>query len=70
MYTASLSVLDYAARYKENVLLNRYRSGKWQIEKLRKEVPFAYVIPQDQRDRATAVEMLRGSRLAACASRR
>ena len=33
MYTASLSVLDYAARYKENVLLNRYRSGKWQIEK-------------------------------------
>ena len=59
MYTASLSVLDYAARYKENVLLNRYRSGKWQIEKVRKEGPFAYVIPQDQRDRATAVEMLR-----------
>jgi len=59
MYTASLSVLDYAARYKENILLNRYRSGKWQIERLRKEGPFAYVIPQDQRDRATAVEMLR-----------
>ena len=59
MYTASLSVLDYAARYKENVLLNRYRSGKWQIEKHRKEGPFAYVIPQDQRDKATAVEMLR-----------
>jgi hypothetical protein len=59
METASLSVLDYAARYKENVLLNRYRSGKWQIEKHRKEGPFAYVIPQDQRDKATAVEMLR-----------
>ena len=59
MYTASLSVLDYAARYKENVLLNRYRSGKWQIEKHRKEGPFAYVIPQDQHDKATAVEMLR-----------
>ncbi len=42
METASLSVLDYAARYKENVLLNRYRSGKWQIEKHRKEGPFAY----------------------------
>jgi hypothetical protein len=52
-------VLDYAARYKENVLLNRYRSGKWQIEKHRKDGPFAYVIPQDQRDTATAVEMLR-----------
>ena len=59
MDTASLSVLDYAARYKENVLLNRYRSGKWQIEKHRKEGPFAYVIPQDQRDKATAVELLR-----------
>ena len=59
MYVASLSVLDYAARYKENVLLNRYRSGRWQIDKHRKEGPFAYVIPQDQRDKATAVEMLR-----------
>ena len=59
METASLSVLDYAARYKENVLLNRYRSGKWQIEKHRKEGPFAYLIPQDQRDKATTVEMLR-----------
>lgn len=59
MYVASLSVLDYAARYKENVLLNRYRAGKWQIEKHRKEGPFAYLIPQEQRDKATAVEMLR-----------
>jgi hypothetical protein len=59
METASLSVLDYAARYKENVLLNRYRSGKWQIEKHRKEGPFAYFIPQQQRDTPTAVELLR-----------
>ena len=59
METASLSVLDYAARYKENVLLNRYRSGKWQIEKHRKEGPFAYYIPQQQRDAPTAVELLR-----------
>ena len=59
MLTASMSVLDYAARYKENVLLNRYRSGKRQIEQHRKDGPFAYVIPQDQRDTPTAVEMLR-----------
>ena len=59
METASLSVLDYAARYRENVLLNRYRSGKWQIEKHRKEGPFAYFIPQQQRDTPTAVELLR-----------
>lgn len=59
MEVASISVLDYAARYKENVLLNRYRSGKRQIEQHRKDGPFAYIVPQDQRDKATAVEMLR-----------
>ena len=59
MYVASLSVLDYAARYKENVLLNRYRSGKRQIEQHRKDGPFAYFIPQTQRDTPTAVELLR-----------
>jgi hypothetical protein len=56
---ASLSVLDFAAKYKENVLLNRYRSGKRQIEQHRKEGPYAYFIPQAQRDAPTAVEMLR-----------
>src|SRR5689334_2464983 len=59
MYVASLSVLDYAAKYKENVLLNRYRSGKRQIEQHRKDGPFAYFIPQQQRDTPTAVELLR-----------
>ena len=59
METASISVLDYAARFKENVLLNRYRSGKRQIEQHRKDGPFAYFIPQAQRDLPTAVELLR-----------
>ena len=59
METASLSVLDYAARFRENVLMNRYRSGKWQIEKHRRDGPYAYFVPQDQRDKATAVELLR-----------
>ncbi len=59
METASISVLDYAARFKENVLLNRYRSGKRQIEQHRKDGPFAYFIPQAQRDAPTAVELLR-----------
>ena len=59
METASISVLDYAARFKENVLLDRYRSGKRQIEQHRKDGPFAYFIPQAQRDTPTAVELLR-----------
>jgi hypothetical protein len=59
MLTASLSVVDYASRYKESVLLNRYRAGRWQIEKYSKAPPFAYVIPQRQRDPVAAVELLR-----------
>src|SRR5262245_12927561 len=59
METASLSVLDYAGRYKDNLLLNRYRAGRTQIEKYRKEPPFAYFIPQRQRDPVAAVELLR-----------
>ena len=59
METASISVLDYAARFRENILLNRYRSGKRQIEQHRKDGPFAYFVPQAQRDVPTAVELLR-----------
>jgi Zinc carboxypeptidase len=59
METASLSVLDYAARFRENVLMNRYRSGRWQIDKHRRDGPYAYFVPQDQRDRVAAVELLR-----------
>ncbi len=59
MHTASVSVLDYASRYRESVLLNRYRAGRSQIEKYRNEPPYAYVIPQQQRDPVAAVEMLR-----------
>lgn len=59
MHTASVSVLDYASRYRESVLLNRYRAGRSQIEKYRNEPPYAYVIPQQQRDFVAAVEMLR-----------
>jgi hypothetical protein len=59
METASLSVLDYAARYREDLLLNRYRAGRWQIDKYTKAPPHAYFVPQKQRDPVAAVELLR-----------
>lgn len=59
MHTASMSMLDYAARYRETILLNRYRSGRAQIEKYRHAPPYAYIIPPDQRDPVAAVELLR-----------
>ncbi len=59
MEVASLAVIDYAGRYKDSVLYDRYLSGRDQIAKGRKEAPYAYVIPQEQRDPVAAVEMLR-----------
>ena len=59
METASLSVVDWAARYKDSLLLNRYKAGRQQIEQFRKAPPYAYVVPQQQRDPVAAVELLR-----------
>jgi hypothetical protein len=57
--TASIATLDWAAKYKENLLMNRYRSGRDQIARGTKEAPYAYVFPQDQRDPVAPVELLR-----------
>jgi hypothetical protein len=59
METASLAVLEFAAKYRESVLLNRYRAARDQIEKGRRAAPFAYFVPQAQRDPVAAVELLR-----------
>jgi len=59
MTTASLSTLDYAARYKDTVLLNRYRAGRDQIERGRSGPPYAYIFPEAQRDPVALVELLR-----------
>ncbi len=59
METASLAVLDYAAKYGHELLYGRYQSAKNTISKYAKEPPYAYFIPQQQRDPMSAVEMLR-----------
>ena len=59
MQTASIAVLDYAAKYKESLLFNKYQAAITTIEKYRKEPPFAYIIPQKQRDPARPVELLK-----------
>jgi hypothetical protein len=72
---ASLAVLEYAARYRESLLFNRYQAGRDQIDLGKKTAPFAYVVPREQRDSVAAVELLkrlafagvRISRLAAAA---
>ena len=59
METASLSVLEFASKYKDSLLYDRYQAGRDQIALGRKKAPYAYVVPQQQRDPVAAVEMLR-----------
>jgi len=59
MRTASLAVLDYAAKYREDLLYNRYQSGRDVIARYRAGPPYAYFVPQAQRDPVAAVELLR-----------
>ncbi|MCI0435243.1 MAG: hypothetical protein L0271_16620 [Gemmatimonadetes bacterium] len=59
MLTASIAVLDYAAKYREDVLYNRYQSGRDQIRRYTDSPPYAYIVPQDQRDPMAAAELLR-----------
>jgi hypothetical protein len=59
MITASMSVLDVAAKYKEDILFNRYQAARDVIAEYREGPPYAYFIPRDQRDPVAAAEMLR-----------
>jgi len=59
METASMSVLEFAAKYKESLLFDRYKAGRVQIARGKKDAPFAYLVPQEQRDPVAAVELLR-----------
>jgi len=59
MVTASTAVLDFAAKYKFDLLYNHYQAGRDVILKYSEEPPYAYFIPQDQRDPVAPVELLR-----------
>ena len=59
MRVGSLAVLDYAAKYREDLLYNRYQSGRDVIRKYETSAPYAYFIPQDQTDPVAPVELLR-----------
>jgi hypothetical protein len=59
MLTASLATLEYAAKYREQLLWNRYQAGRNTIAKYAAAAPYGYVIPQAQRDVNAAAELLR-----------
>jgi hypothetical protein len=59
METASMSVLEFAAKYRESLLLDRYKAGVDQIALGKKKAPFGYFVAREQRDPVAAVELLR-----------
>jgi Zinc carboxypeptidase len=59
MLTASWSVLEYASKYRADVLYNRYQAGRDAIRRYEAEPPFAYLVPQAQRDPVAAADLLR-----------
>ena len=58
MEGGSMAVLDTAAKYRETLLYNRYQAARDNMARFRKEPPFAYVIPQEQRDLPTAATLV------------
>jgi hypothetical protein len=59
METASLSVIEFASKYKDSLLYDRYQAGRYQIALGKKKAPYAYFIPRNQRDPVAVVELLR-----------
>ncbi|HKJ00980.1 MAG TPA: M14 family zinc carboxypeptidase, partial [Longimicrobiales bacterium] len=59
MHVASIAVLDYAAKYREDLLYNRYQSGRDVVARYTAGPPYAYFVKQDQRDPVAPVELLR-----------
>jgi hypothetical protein len=58
MEGASMAVLDTSAKYREELLFNRYQAARDNMERFRKEPPFAYIIPLEQRDLSEAATLV------------
>lgn len=58
MVGASMSVLDTAAKYREQLLYNKYQAGRDNIERFTNNPPYAYVIPTEQRDLPEAARLV------------
>ncbi|HEY5218234.1 MAG TPA: M14 metallopeptidase family protein [Gemmatimonadaceae bacterium] len=59
METASFAVLDYAAKYRQEILYNKYQAGTQAIARYEKNPPYAYIVPQAQHDPVAAADMLK-----------
>ena len=58
MVTADLATLNYAAKFKTELLYNRYQAARNTIAQFKKSPPYAYIIPQSQYDPVAPAELL------------
>ena len=59
MVTASMATLNYAAKFREEILYNRYQAARNTIQQYRTSAPYAYIIPQAQYDPVAPAELLK-----------
>jgi hypothetical protein len=59
MVTASLATLNYAAKFREEILYNRYQAGRNTIQQYRTSAPYAYIVRQSQYDPVAPAELLK-----------
>jgi hypothetical protein len=56
--TACKAVLDVAARYRSELLYDKYRVGTDVMERFRSEPPYGYIVPREQPDRSSMALLL------------
>jgi hypothetical protein len=61
--TASKAVLDVTARYREEMLLSKYRLARANMDRFASEGPFGWAFPVDQADPFALLELLEKFRL-------
>ncbi len=57
-HTACMAVLETAARYRERLLLDKYKVGMDVLARFREEPPYGYIVPVDQHDPASTQLLL------------
>ena len=57
-HTACRAVLDVAARYREDLLFDKYKAGTDVMERFSEEPPYGYIVPADQADRSSTELLL------------
>jgi len=56
--TASKAVLDLGAKYREEILYAKYYMGKETIERFKKEPPYGWIVPKEQRDPGNTAQLI------------